>query len=103
MKEELESFLIKRFNKDINIAKERIEQADSNVKDLIDVEEYQRLTCSFRPKLITNSSDLAKEYEELVGHSSGSISRSAKLQHFRYSKLTKLEEDISSLHNKASL
>ena len=38
MKEELEQFLTKRINKDINLLQEKIIQADHNVKDSIDVE-----------------------------------------------------------------
>ena len=90
MKEELELFLTKRINKDIGLLQEKIVQADHNVKDSIDVEEYQRLVCSFRPLLITNSTDLAQEYQSL-GSGAVKIPKSSRIEQIRYAKLTQLE------------
>ena len=103
MKEELELFLSKKIKKEMDVLEEKIHQADGNVKDSIDVEEYQRLVCSFRPLLITNSSNLAHEYQSLAETGPVGIPRSSKIQQNRYAELTKLEHKISAMHNEVFL
>lgn len=74
----------------MTIMQGKIEQADAEVKDSIEVDQYQQLICSFRPLLITNPSDLAKELQTLNGPGSTTPSRSSRLQQFRYSRLAQL-------------
>jgi ribosomal protein S2 len=101
MKEELEGFLQKRLQRDMEIVGLKIEQAEQAVKDYIDVEEYARLVCSFRPGLITNSTDLAGQYQHLEGLKTPQ--RSARMQHLRYAKLGQLEAKVCGMHNQGFL
>ena len=103
MKEELQIFLHKRLNRDIDILKQKIELSNSKVRDQIDAEEYQRLVCSFTPLLITNSTNLAEEFQTLSGPSATQFSPSARIQHLRYAKLSSLSQEVSDLHNKVYL
>jgi hypothetical protein len=90
MLQELEVFLEKRIQRDIEVLREQIEQADGNVQQAIDAEYYQKLVCSFRPTLITNSSDLAMEYQSLSGQGGHKTSRSCRIQQNRYLQLGRL-------------
>ena len=80
----------KRIKKEMDVLEEKIELADANVKDSIDAEDYQKLVCSFRPLLITNSSDLALEFQSLSESANVVIPRSSGIQQIRYNKLTQL-------------
>lgn len=85
----------------MEIMKDKIEQADHTVKDSVDIEYYQQLVFSFRPQLITtNSTNLAQEYQVLLGPNPANTPRCTKLQQFRFHKLAKLEQEVCALHNK---
>lgn len=102
MKEELENYLLKRFNKDMSIMREKIEQADHIVKDCVDIDHYEQLVLSFRPQLITtNSTNLAHEYQVLLGPNPANTPRCVKLQQFRFHQLARLEQEVCALHNRA--
>ena len=102
MKEELEHFLMKKLSRDLDIVQEKISQADANVREQIEVEEYQRLVCSFRPLLITNSTDLVQEFQNLSGPTAH-VPHPVRLQQLRYAKLNSLEQGVSYLHNKVDI
>jgi len=76
---------------------EKIIQADIEIRDIIDLPEYMRLTSSLRPTLISNPSDLVSEYQDIASHT---ISKNfSKIQQMRYGRLTLSSVKICGMHN----
>jgi len=76
---------------------EKIIQADIEIRDIIDLPEYMRLTSSLRPTLISNPSDLVSEYQDIASHT---ISKNfSKIQQMRYGRLTRSSVKICGIHN----
>ena len=58
------------------------------IRDSIELSQYQTITGSFNPFLITNPADLILEYENIGGNQAKS--KCSRLQQMRYLKLSSL-------------
>jgi hypothetical protein len=97
LKNEVGEFLWRKFCKDVDIMEEKIHMEDEIIRNSLELAEYQTLTGSFRPFLISNPADLIEEFQSIGGHPTHrSCSR---LQQMRYEKLAQSERAVSNLHN----
>lgn len=75
--------------------------ADEAVRDSLDLQDYEKAICSFRPFLISNPLDLIHEYH---GVTAPSLPRNgSRLQQMRYVKLSASCRRVCALHNEICL
>jgi hypothetical protein len=97
LKTEVEDFLWRKFCKDIDIIEEKIRMEDDQIRNSIELSQYQAITGSFHPQLISNPADLIEEFQSIGGHPTKR--NCSRLQQMRYTKLTSSEKNVSNLHN----
>lgn len=97
LQSEVEDLIWRKFSRDIDIMEEKIRLEDERVRDSLTLAQYESITNSFRPSLISNPSNLSEEFLGIESHIGRTCSR---LQQLRYQKLAHSSQSIAQMHNR---
>lgn len=97
LQSEVEDLIWRKCSRDIEIMEEKIKLEDERVRESLTLNQYETITRSFCPSLISNPSNLSEEFLNIESQLGRTCSR---LQQLRYEKLAHSAQLIAEMHNK---